>query len=81
MALVRVRAYGSLPAYYAEEGGDDGISITFPQKRVRVKEIFTRLHIPEKAVAFVALNGVKCAKDALVADGDKVTIFPFVAGG
>jgi len=59
----------------------DGISVMFPQERVRVAEVLTRLHIPVETVGFVAINGVKCAKDVWVTDGDKVAIFPFVAGG
>jgi len=83
MAVIWVRLYGSLPSHCVEEGVDrgDGISVMFPQERVRVAEVFARLHIPVEAVGFVAINGVKCAKDAWVTDGDKVAIFPFVAGG
>ena len=83
MAAVWVRLHGSLPSHCAEGGADrgDGISVTFPQEKVRTEEVFARLHIPEEAVAFVAINGVKAAKDAWLADGDKVAIFPFVTGG
>lgn len=66
-----------------KEGVDrgDGAAVVFLGKRVKVREIFARLHIPEEAVAFVAINGVKCTKDAWVTDGDKVAILPLVAGG
>jgi molybdopterin converting factor small subunit len=46
-----------------------------------MEEVFARLRIPEEAVAFVAINGVKAARDAWVTDGDKVAFFPLVAGG
>ncbi len=83
MAVVWVRAFGSLRSYYAEEGGDigAGMSLTFPQERVRMEEVFVKLHIPVETIGLVAINNVKCAKDAWVVDGDKVTIFPLVAGG
>jgi len=83
MAVVKVRLHGSLPSHYSKEGkgrGED-IAVKFPQEKVRVKEIFAKLNIPHEAVAFVAINGVKGAKDAWAKEGDKVTIFPFVAGG
>jgi molybdopterin converting factor small subunit len=83
MAVVWVRLHGSLPSHCAEEGADrgDGISVTFPQEKVNMEEVFDRLHIPEEAVSFVAINGMKCAKDTWLTDGDKVAIFPFVTGG
>lgn len=83
MAVVWVRTYGALSSHSVEEGVDkgDGAPVVLPQRRVKVREIFDRLHIPEEAVAFVAINGVKCAKDAWITDEDKVTIFPLVAGG
>ena len=83
MTVVCVRLHGSLPSHCAEEGVDrgDGISVTFPQEKVSMKEVFARLHIPEEAVAFVTINGAKAAKDAWLTNGDKVAIFPFVTGG
>ena len=83
MAVVWVRLHGSLPSHCAEEGTDrgDGITVTFPQKKVGMKEVFDRLHISEAAVSFVAINGIKGAKEAWLKDGDKIAIFPFVTGG
>jgi len=83
MAAVWVRLYGSLPSHFDEEGADkgDGLLVVFQGKRVKMREVFSRLHIPEEAVSFVAINGVKAAKDAWLTDGDKVAIFPLVAGG
>ena len=83
MAVVWVRMHGSLPSHCAEEGADrgDGISVTFPQEKVSMERVLATLHLPEKAVSFVAINGVKAARDARVTDGDKVAIFPFVTGG
>ena len=83
MAVVWIRLHGPLPSHCAEEGADrgDGISVTFSQEKVSMEEVFARLHIPEEVVSFVAINGVKTAKDAWVTDGDKVAVFPLVAGG
>lgn len=83
MAVVWVRLHGSLPSHCAEEGADrgDGISVTFPQEKVSMEEVFARMHISEEAVSFVAINGTKCAKDTWVTDGDKVVFFPLVIGG
>jgi len=83
MAAVWVRLHGSLSSHFDEEGVDkgDGLLVSFQDKRVKVREVFSRFNIPEEAVSFVAINGVKAAKDAWLTDGDKVAIFPPVAGG
>jgi len=78
-----VRTHGSLSSHPVKEGigRGDGVPVMFQGKRLKVREVFSRLHIPEELVSFVAINGVKSAKDAWVIDGDKVTIFALVAGG
>jgi len=57
------------------------MSVTFPQEKVSMTQIFDRLRISEEVVGFVAINGVKAAEDIWVADGDEVAIFPLVTGG
>jgi sulfur carrier protein ThiS len=83
MAVVWVRTHGSLSSHSVEDGlgKGDGAPVTFRGKKLKVREVFSRLHINEEAVSFVAINGVKSAKDAWVTDGDRVTIFALVAGG
>jgi len=67
----------------AGEGADsgNGITITFPQKKVSMAQVLDRLHIPVEVVGFVAINGVRAAKDAWVTDEDEIAIFPLVTGG
>jgi molybdopterin converting factor small subunit len=83
MSVFWVRLHGPLSSYGSEKGGktDDGIAITLPQERVRMDEILATLHIPDEAVGFVAINGIKVTRDTWIKDGDKVSIFPLVAGG
>jgi len=83
MAVIWVRTHGSLSSHSVKEGLDkgDGAPVMFQGKKLKVREIFSRLHIQEELVSFVAINGVKSAKDTWVTDGDKVTIFALVAGG
>lgn len=80
---VRIRMHGSLGRHHAEDSTNsgNGISITFPQKEISMAQVFDRLHIPEESVGFVAVNGVRTAKDTVVTDGDEIAIFPMVTGG
>lgn len=81
--VVQIRLHGSLAQHYAGEGADsgNGITITFPQKKVSMTQVFDRLHIPVEVVGLVAINGVRAAKDTWVTDEDEIAIFPLVTGG
>lgn len=81
--VVRIHLHGSLAQHYAGEGADSGnvITITFPQKKVSMAQVFDRLHIPVEVVGLVAINGVRAAKDTWVTDEDEIAIFPLVTGG
>jgi len=81
--VVQIRMHGALARHFAGKGADsgNGITITFPQKKVSMAQIFDRLHIPEEVVGFVAINGARAAKDTWVTDEDEVAIFPLVTGG
>ena len=81
--VVRIRLHGSLARHFAGKGADsgNGMAITFPQKKVSMAQIFDRLRISEEVVGFVAINGVRAAKDTWVTDEDEIAIFPLVTGG
>lgn len=81
--VIRIRMHGALARHFAGKGADsgNGITITFPQKKISMAQIFDRLRISEEVVGFVAINGVRAAKDTWVTDEDEVAIFPLVTGG
>ncbi len=81
--VIRIHIHGSLARHFAGKGVDseNSVSITFPQKKVSIAQIFKRLRISEEVVGLVAINGVRTAKDTWVTDGDEVAIFPLVTGG
>jgi molybdopterin converting factor small subunit len=80
MAVVTVRLNGSL-SYYANK--KNALPVSFQGERAKLSKILSQmaLHIPEKAVAFLAINGVKTSGGSWVKDGAVIDIFPFVAGG
>jgi molybdopterin converting factor small subunit len=75
--------HGSLARHFAGKGADsgNGMAVKFLQKKVSMAQILNRLRISEEVVGFVAINGVRAAKDTWVTDGDEVAIFPLVTGG
>lgn len=52
-------------------------------KRAKLKTVLSKIpaNIPDKAIAFYAVNGQKVNIDSWVNDGDIVDVFPAVAGG
>lgn len=86
MSTAWVRLHGRLSVYYGEKNadmniGEDGISILLSQEKESVASVLSKLHIPVEMVGFIAINGVACAKEAMIADGDKAVIYPHVIGG
>jgi molybdopterin converting factor small subunit len=80
MPTATVRLNGSLSSYSDDK---NPLYVSFSRKKVTVQEILLKmaLGIPEKSVAFLAVNGMKSTKDQWITDGDVIDIFPFVAGG
>ena len=81
--VIRIHMHGSLARHFAGKGADsgNGMAVKFLQKKVSTAQILNRLRISEEVVGFVAINGVRAAKDTWVTDGDEVAIFPLVTGG
>jgi molybdopterin converting factor small subunit len=81
--VIRIYIHGSLARHFAGKGADsgNGMAVKFLQKKVSTAQILNRLRISEEVVGFVAINGVRTAKDTWVTDGDEVAIFPLVTGG
>jgi molybdopterin converting factor small subunit len=78
MAVATVRLNGLL-----SKGINKPFSVSFEGKRVKLETALIKMavKIPEKSVAFFAINGTKVTKDSWVNDGDVIDVFPVVAGG
>jgi molybdopterin synthase sulfur carrier subunit len=49
--------------------------------QTRVREILTRLNIPEEMPKIILVNGVHGKKEQVLKEGDVLSVFPPVAGG
>ena len=78
MPVAMVRLNGLLA-----RGIDSTYLISFEGKRIKLKTVLSKMtvEVPEKAVAFFAINGTKAVKDNWINDGDIIDIFPVVTGG
>ena len=46
-----------------------------------IQELLEQLKVPENAVKIIFLNGVRASGDEILKEGDRVGVFPPVAGG
>ncbi|MBW2064460.1 MAG: MoaD/ThiS family protein [Deltaproteobacteria bacterium] len=78
---VRVNLYASLAKYTPEgsPGADSGIVDV--EEGTTVRGLLSGLNIPEGAVKMVFLNGAYAKGDEVLKEGDRIGVFPPVAGG
>lgn len=46
-----------------------------------LREVLNILHLPKDEVKQVFINGIRSDEDVIIKDGDRIAIFPPVAGG
>lgn len=74
MAIL-VKVYATLRKY------TDGEGTLHLKEAETVKDVLEKLGIPENEVKNVIVNGRRRDLDHLLADGDRVALFPPIAGG
>jgi sulfur carrier protein ThiS len=54
--------------------------VSLPEK-ARVSDLLNALGIPAGRYKLIILNGLHCKEDKMLSEGDRVSIFPPIAGG
>ena len=72
---ILVKVYATLRKYTGGEG------TLYMDEAETVKDVLDKLTIPEKDVKNVIVNGRRRSVDHPLADGDRVALFPPIAGG
>ncbi|MBW2028885.1 MAG: MoaD/ThiS family protein [Deltaproteobacteria bacterium] len=78
---VTVRLYASLAKYMPKEyvAGDSGVMDA--EEGTTLRGLLQGLNIPEGSAKIIFLNGAHARGDEVLKDGDRVGVFPPVAGG
>jgi sulfur-carrier protein len=79
MPLVEVRLFGHLRDYLPAPG-DPGAMVEVPDG-CTFQELLDRLKIPPADPKILLLNGVHVDRQAILGEGDRVSVFPPIAGG
>jgi len=77
---VELNLFASLKRYMPYKGNGSCCTVEISEG-TKVRRLLEQLQIPAHAVKLVFLNGVHARGDEILKDGDRVGVFPPVAGG
>ena len=78
---IEIKLYASLARYMpVQEEGSDSIK-TEVEDGTTVKQLLDELNVPANNIKIIFLNGTHAGEDAVLKDGDRLGVFPPVAGG
>ena len=80
MIRVEVRLYATLRRYVPQLSIGEALELEL-DGGATLRHIFKRLGLPESEVKRVIVNGLSKGYEYVLLDGDRVAIFPPVAGG
>lgn len=81
MITVEVRLYATLRRYRPEAKPGEAFAVDLAEGSTVGEVVDRELGIPPREVKVILVNGVSRKPDHLLADGDRVAIFPPVGGG
>lgn len=77
---VELNLFASLKGYLPHKAKGSSCAVEIGEG-TKVRGLLEQLKIPAHAVKLVFLNGVHARGDEILKDGDRVGVFPPVAGG
>jgi len=80
MIEVEVRLYATLRRYGSETGIGEPMILQMPEGS-RLADLLARLNVPKDEVKTAFVNSRRQEEDYQLRDGDRVALFPPVAGG
>lgn len=78
---IELNLYASLARYLPREGGAPVNRIWEVDEDTTILALLDRLQVPMGRVKLIFLNGLHARGDEILRDGDRVGVFPPVAGG
>lgn len=78
---IEVNLFASLARYIPDKTGSHGNRILEIGEGTTILEILKRLEVPLDKVKVIFLNGLHATGEEVLKEGDRVGVFPPVAGG
>lgn len=79
MPKVELRLFGHLREYLPMQG-EPGVHMEVPEG-FSVQDLIEKLRIPPSDPKIILVNGLHAPREQLLQEGDRVSIFPPIAGG
>ena len=79
MNTVEVRLYASVQKYFPDLAISEALVITLDDK-AKLEDLLNKLKIPKEQITLVIVNGKREEESYLLRDGDRIGIFPPIAG-
>ena len=77
---INLNLYASLAEYLPDRARGNPNSLELPEGTT-IKQLIEQLHIPLDTPRIIFLNGVHAPLEALLKEGDRLGLFPPLAGG
>jgi molybdopterin synthase sulfur carrier subunit len=78
---VEIKLYASLGRYMPDVKGSSVSQVIEVENETTIGRLLERLKVPAGVVKLIFLNGVHAQTDQVLHDGDRLGVFPPVAGG
>jgi sulfur-carrier protein len=77
---IELRLFASLSRYLPEQGGGNFCAMEIPEGTT-ISDLLRRLGVPVEVRKIIILNGVHAGESQTLTEGDRIGVFPPVAGG
>ncbi len=78
---IELSLFASLAQYAPDKTGSHGRQITEVAEGTTITELLKSMELPIDKIKMIFLNGLHATGDEVLKDGDRVGVFPPVAGG
>ena len=78
---IQLRLFASLSKYLPEPGKPDFLNWLDIEEGTSIADVLNHLKIPENQPTILFVNGLHAYKTTILKNGDRVGIFPPLAGG
>ena len=78
---VEVKLYASLTRYLPGDADSHAPRILDIDRDTTIIQLLEHLKVPMKSVKLIFLNGIHASGDETLNDGDRLGVFPPIAGG
>ena len=78
---VELNLFASLARFAPDKGGSHGDRVLDVDEGTTITGLLNRLGVPLEKIRMIFLNGLHATGEEVLKDGDRVGVFPPVAGG